>query len=69
MTPREKAIELFDKYFPLVEAFSSYQQEYNTKQCALIAVEEIIESSPEDGQGFDGIKDYWQEVKNEIEKL
>ena len=69
MTPREKAIELFDKYYPLVEAFSSYQQEYNAKQCALIAVDEILESSPEDGQGFDGIKDYWQEVKNEIEKL
>jgi hypothetical protein len=69
MTPREKAIELFDKYFPLVEAFSSYQQEYNTKQCALIAVEEIIKEHYPPFLTSDGRHNYWQEVKQEIKKL
>ena len=42
MTPKEKATELFIKYFEFVEALSVSNQLENAKQCALIAVDEII---------------------------
>ena len=65
MTPKEKAIELFDKYD------SFLYKEYNNleaKKCALIAVDEILNN---DGfTKFDYyLTEYWQEVKSEIEKL
>ena len=60
MTPEDKAIEL-------VEKFSKYTSGWNydelAKQCALIVVDEIIESCI---QKFEW---YWIEVKQEIEKL
>jgi hypothetical protein len=59
MTPKEKAKDLFDKYWEEIEI--GYN---NSKQCALIAVDEIINYSDEWGDS-----EYWQEVKQEIEKL
>jgi hypothetical protein len=64
MTPKEKAIELFDKYDYIL------YKEYNNleaKHCALIAVEEILEV----GNVIISynVTDYWEEVKQEIEKL
>jgi hypothetical protein len=57
MTPREKAVELVHK-------FGMENQYYErAKQCALIAVDEII-------YAVEGKYDqYWIEVKQEIEKL
>ena len=73
MTPKEKAQELFDKYF---EATNNY---YQAKQCALIAVDEIINSSPTNplkggyielySDMVDEAIEYWQKVKHEIEAL
>ena len=70
MTPKEKAAEM-------IEAFMNIKQQelgdhsiihYRTaKQCALIAVDEILNSINPFGQ-FLG-KDYWQEVKQEIFNL
>jgi hypothetical protein len=70
MTPKEKAIELVDKYRTYVRIADKY--DYNlsedeihiSKQCALITVDEIIESDTQFCYG-----NYWQEVKQEIEKL
>jgi hypothetical protein len=68
MMPKEKAQDLFYKYllyFP--EFYNDLEYDYNSedaKQCALIAVNEIlnvIHTNMEDR--------YWQEVKQEIEKL
>jgi hypothetical protein len=59
MTPKEKAKELVEKY-----AIWSWNE---AKQCALIAVDEILKALPEDYQN--DIWSYWQEVKQEIEKL
>jgi hypothetical protein len=73
-TPKEKAKELVYKYDFLKEIFipSIHEQ----KQCALIAVDEIIESNPcfEDydrGGNFMWNNNiyYWTEVKEEINKL
>jgi len=77
MTPKKKAKELVDK-FSLV----GLQQRNEGIQCALIAVDEILElkETQEEYQiqydngewsreiGYRYSK-YWQEVKNKIEKL
>ena len=72
MTPKEKAQELVGKYYFQVQTLE--QQ----KQCALIAVDEILNSSPSlpilgdggtYGEDIELSKLYWQEVKQEIEKL
>ena len=72
MTPKEKAKELIEKY-QFVE-IANYTSMFEIKECALIAVDEIISNMP---YGFySGIipaykgtdLDYWQEVKQEIEK-
>jgi len=58
MTPEEKAKELIDKF-----QFILTEKQFG-KQCALIAVDELIRNS------FPGvIKCHWEEVKHEIEKL
>ena len=71
MTPKEKSKELFNKYYQKC-ADSSYP-EYMAKDCALIAVDEIMKAIY--NEDFDGhLRDeydaasYWNEVKNEIEK-
>jgi hypothetical protein len=68
MTPKEKALELVDKYDFLqavVEGFNFY----DSKQCALIAVNEMTKYNPNIYHN-DMVKEkYWQEVKQEIEKL
>jgi hypothetical protein len=72
MTPKEKAKDLIDKFYqeaPLDE-IKFYSNDVMAKQCALIAVEEIIESHY---YALSGIKpmiyEYWNEVKQEIQKL
>jgi hypothetical protein len=76
MTPKEKAKELCDKFLrtykvSLYPPFNSATQE--AKECALIAVDEIIDSyTKEKSYGYitsDKIIPYWEEVKQEIEKL
>ena len=62
MTPKEKAKELVEKY-QFVE-IANYTSMFEVKQCALIAVDEILNSINPFGQ-FLG-KEYWQEVKQEI---
>jgi hypothetical protein len=65
MTPKEKAEDLLSKYYFQVQTL--VQQ----KQCALIAVDEIIKTNPYewDGKDLNSTIDYWQEVKQEIENL
>lgn len=63
MTPKEKAKELVESM-----AFSCRECDYETKakQCALIAVNEIIDNIVDDDKQ---VLNYWAEVKQEIEKL
>jgi hypothetical protein len=79
MTPKEKAIELADKYGYMclygTNAFDNirgYEAKPFIKKCALIAVDEIIESNPITFRLDNSImsnKSYWYEVKKEIENL
>ena len=77
MTPKEKAKELVNK-FDLSTGLMSIER----KQCALIAVNEIMKAPhennymeliPTDAEStdwfWDKFDEYWNEVKNEIEKL
>ena len=61
MTPKEKAKELINMYYQKV-ADSSYPEDL-AKQCALIAVDEIIKISMDNLYS----ERYWQQVKQEIE--
>ena len=70
MTPQEKATELVRKFKPLVTFSMGVDPSYVlriSKKCALVAVDEILEVIQ--NLYFMGTVDYWQEVKNEIEKL
>jgi hypothetical protein len=69
MTAKEKAKEFFNKMYNC-ELDISY---YAANQCALIAVDELIAHSKNTAMvydlSFDESSNYWQEVKQEIEKL
>jgi hypothetical protein len=82
MTPKEKAIEIYDNFYLLHQSatdengvlFISALNKGLAKKCALIAVDEIMKAIY--NEDFDGhLRDeydaatYWNEVKNEIEKL
>ena len=94
MTPKEKAEELFNKYRPIIAGkqfltgfvLMSEAKEL-TRQCAIIAVDEIIEEryfhnehyqqnsklkyhiEIELAERLESTRNYWGEVKHEIEKL
>jgi hypothetical protein len=66
MTPKEKAKELYFKMHSQKQIVSK-----EAKQCALIAVDEIIKAVNDPDDTFlskDGV-DYWEEVKQEIKAL
>lgn len=66
MTPKEKAQELVDKMYHY-----QWREKQRAKECALIAVDEIINAdwyipTFEDCKKWTS---YWKEVEKEIEKL
>jgi hypothetical protein len=72
MTPKQKANSLCMKF--LIQTTTDIPYGINkaiAKECALIAVDEIIASNPIafDEQDNCIAKQWWQEVKIEIEKL
>lgn len=72
MTPKEKAEELFDKFYLIKdEVYDECRMHENeAKQCALIAVDEILQSHYGLLTGVKpSIYEYWQDIKKEIEKL
>ena len=62
---KDKAEDLILKFMRLQEPNYNWFHSKLGKQCALIAVDEILEL---DNFSVEG-RDYWQEVKNEIELL
>lgn len=71
MTPKEKAVELVNSFRRYVDFTDENDHTSlkaiisNCKQCALIAVEEIINIR----LLFFDEKEYWQKVRTEIENL
>jgi hypothetical protein len=75
MTPKEKAFELAHK-FRLLEIRTSENSHMmisiaDAKQCALIAVDEILKAvdNPDEKYLMKHIVEYWSQVKQEIENL
>jgi len=78
MTPKEMALELYSKYYnriehTLCEEYSPHEIDV-VKQCALIAVDEILNLNfnikcDASERCVNPVMDYWQEVKQEIELL
>ena len=71
MTPQEKAFELVKRYLKFTDS-RQYPDKNgrNAKQCALIAVEEILEAI--DWHAYEAPNKeifFWEQVKTEIEKL
>jgi hypothetical protein len=64
MTPKEKAFHL---YFSFVRDVIADKEK--AKKCALIAIDEVIEALHEHHWQNRLIINYWEEVKQEIEKL
>ncbi|MDB0059683.1 hypothetical protein N9F18_00850 [bacterium] len=63
MQPKEKASELVFKFMCVSNLEINYSK---AKQCALIAVDEVLKEVP---KRFDSEEKYWKEVKKEIEKI
>jgi hypothetical protein len=68
MTPKEKAEELILKYLRVDNDTKEWFHKGIAKQCALIAVDEILNND-----GFTRhdnlLTEYWNQVKQEIENL
>ena len=80
MIPKEKAKELINKYKPIVysiDGYGDYDESIafvNAKSCAFILIDEIIKNfgTTTNGQTFYteySAVQYWEQVKQEIEKL
>lgn len=70
MTPKEKAKELVDKFY--VCELGMYFTWEVAKKCALIAVELKLDSYfpfVTIEMGYENSREYWEEVKTEIENL
>ncbi len=64
MTAKEKAQELVNKLKPFAVGHDEIVEHMNAKQCALIAVEQLLEHC-----GGDFAQRFWNEVKTEINNL
>jgi malonyl CoA-acyl carrier protein transacylase len=77
MTPKEKAEELVKKMYAAHSNSASDITLHFAKECALVAVDEILESTkrnkynPFDWNEITGVHydKFWTEVKQEIQKL
>ena len=81
LLPKQKAEELVNKYIPHIAGADRYNSTLGlydkeiSKQCALIAVDEIINSLENYGKESDELQNmendfrYWQEVKQELLKM
>lgn len=68
MTPKKKSEYLFQKYLPYTYNETTEKIKKDTIECALIAVNEIIEAMKKVNVR-NPYNVYWQEVKNELELM
>ena len=71
MSPKEKALDLYNKFNSIKHSVSTRRQRERSIQCALICVEEILEHCKELPIGgiYEETKDYYLKVKEELLKL
>jgi hypothetical protein len=63
MTPKEKAIEIYSKMFNQI--FAYYATDRLAKDCAILAVDEILDVIEANIYSHH----YWEQVKQELENL
>jgi hypothetical protein len=70
MTPQEKAKQLCNKFSweKTENGYKMFQNYDETKRCALIAVDEILDVIDRD-MNYQNVYAYFLEVKQEIEKI
>lgn len=67
---RKKAEELIHKFIKTIPVGIPFNRAWEiAKQCAFIAVDEILKNESYFHCVLDGATEYWEEVKQEIEKL
>ena len=65
MTPQEKAVELYNRYFDLGRDFTrGVSMREFAKECALVCCDEVLGY-----MGADRGHQYWTEVKQHVQKL
>jgi hypothetical protein len=76
MNAKEKAQELVDNFLATEKEYKEYADYIQAKQCALICVDEMCRYLPTIKMRLPSYQDvneycreYWQEVRKEIEKL
>ena len=75
MTPKEKAQELVDKFMTIdsdSEMFDGFKmKQFYAQRCALIAVDEVLNDDwfIPNLEDLLARKEYWEEVKQEINNL
>jgi len=71
MTPKEKAIELVEKYNKKYDLLYWNLNWIQAKLCALIAVDEVLNDDwfIPNREDLLARKEYWEEVKKEINNL
>jgi hypothetical protein len=67
MTPKEKADSIFQQMYKIL--WHTNAEPIHCKECALIAVDEILHSLEYNTWQNREILEYYEEVKQEIEKL
>ena len=69
MTAKEKAKELVNNMGNIPDGGFGSIGLYEAKQCALVAVDEIIKNIISTPTDYGASWTYWQQVKQELEKL
>jgi hypothetical protein len=71
MTPKEKALELIEKFKLKIDDHYQSLRDDQAKQCALILCDEMLVHYPiaVDDEQSKNFHEYWKNVKSEIEKL
>ena len=68
MTPKEKADELIINFFRIQDDVINHEITWHeAKQCALVAVDEIIKNIINTPADYGASCTYWQEVKKELQ--
>jgi hypothetical protein len=72
MTPKEKAFELYNKFYMAIPSDEMGLSDEASKECALIAVDELLEATKRYDYTLGpnpSYNDYWLKVKYQIENL
>jgi hypothetical protein len=67
MSEKEKAEELYSQMYRIL--FHTNADPIHCKQCALTAIDELIEQEQKYNNGSFYPSNYWNKVKTELEKL